>query len=388
MSRAWWGREALDEPPTRSFNPPVLSKSGRNDVAAEVGGHIAAFTPEWRQRHTGDPGDALLYLHAELAEPILKQLNRLPEKLFREYLITAGVDPIPARPARAMLSFTASDSSPGSVLVPRGFQVTAPPADGSDTRVVFETEQDLHAAPGEIGMTVVQDGEHFYEVDTPGLDGGDGIDAFGANPQPGSAFLIGLTSAHAPGPSVSFSMHLSRGSGPPPAAVSGARSLPANRPRAVLRWSFFDGTRFEQAEVVRDETRGLQQSGIVELRTPRRWRGGTPAGVSANRDLRWMRVQFVNGEFATPPTVGAVFPEHGHRNRRHDGAGRSARIRAGHRPAQAAGQSDARLFGFAAPDRQRRHDRRGRRRRSREQRAGAMDRGRRSRCIRSRRAGV
>ena len=131
MSTAWWGRESLSRTPTGPLDTPQLAQPGRASVRAAVEGRIAAFTPEWRRRAPGDAGDALLSLHGELAEPLLERLNRMPDKAFREYLRAAGIAAVPARPARATLAFTVADAAPGSALIPTGFQVSAPAADGS-----------------------------------------------------------------------------------------------------------------------------------------------------------------------------------------------------------------------------------------------------------------
>src|SRR5262245_24293293 len=110
MSGAWWGREALGLSAPGPLDPPQLIRPGRTAVRAEVEARSAAFTAEWRQRTPGDAGDALLNLHAELAEPLLERVNRLPEKTFREYLRAATIEVAAARPARATLAFTVAET--------------------------------------------------------------------------------------------------------------------------------------------------------------------------------------------------------------------------------------------------------------------------------------
>ncbi|MGI9333809.1 MAG: putative baseplate assembly protein, partial [Gammaproteobacteria bacterium] len=306
MSAAWWGREALDSTPPDTADPPRLTTAGRQAIRTTIEARIAAFAPEWRQRSPGDAGDALLHLHSELAEPLLARINQLPEKLFREYLRAAGVSPTPARPAQAVLNFTVTATAPTSVLVPEGFQVSAPAADGSGERVVFETEQTLYAAPGDIAMTFVQEGTRFFPVELAGADPTASILAFGPSPRPGSALLFGLSSAVAPSPNIALCVQRAAGSGPPPFVAHGGAAPVATQPQPILRWSFLDGASFETAEVIRDETRGLTQSGLIELRCPRSWRTGTPSGVSAQQPLRWLRLQLVAGQFNTPPALAFV----------------------------------------------------------------------------------
>ena len=58
--------------------------------------------------------------------------------------------------------------------------------------------------------------------------------------------------------------------------------------------------------MVRDQTRGLTQSGIVELRVPERWRLARPEGIDRDQAMFWLRVRLIHGEFATPPTVRSM----------------------------------------------------------------------------------
>jgi predicted phage baseplate assembly protein len=101
-------------------------------------------------------------------------------------------------------------------------------------------------------------------------------------------------------------IHRSASAGAPPAVAHGGLGADAVVAQPILRWSFFDGGRFETAEIIRDDSRGLLQSGTVELRCPRSWRPGTPAGVAATKPLRWLRLQLAAGAFATPPGIAFI----------------------------------------------------------------------------------
>jgi predicted phage baseplate assembly protein len=67
-----------------------------------------------------------------------------------------------------------------------------------------------------------------------------------------------------------------------------------------------DNTSAEAAAVLRDETLGLVQSGIVELKLPPRWRPGKPEGIDLPDALFWLRLRFVHGDFAHPPAIQAL----------------------------------------------------------------------------------
>jgi predicted phage baseplate assembly protein len=172
--------------------------------------------------------------------------------------------------------------------------------------VIFETERSIFAAPGAVASSFVQEGSRAFEVDLGDSDASAAQLAFGANPKAGSALLLGLNSNIVPQPSISIGIQLSTGSAAPPPVTSGGTEPIAGLPRPFLRWEFFDGGSFDAAEVINDETNNLQQSGVVELRSPKRWRAGTPPGVADKKPLRWVRLRLVFGEFADPPLIAFV----------------------------------------------------------------------------------
>ncbi len=306
MNSVWWGKESIDKTLPGSVEPPLLLRGGRLFIRQDVASRVPGFASEWSNVREGDAGFALLKLHAELAEPLVQRLNRLPEKTLIEYLRVAAIVPTPASPARAFLTFTTSDSAPKSVLVAEGFQVSSSATDSSGNTVIFETEQSLFATPGEIELSFVQQGSRSYEVDLSGSDVNNAELAFGENPKAGSALLLGLNTKIEPQPSISFGMQLSAQAGAPPPVASGGVEPITGLPRPFMRWEFFDGGSFDSAEVIRDETNSLQQSGIVELRSPKRWRLGTPDGIITDKPLRWLRLKVVFGEFNDPPTLAFI----------------------------------------------------------------------------------
>ena len=129
---------------------------------------------------------------------------------------------------------------------------------------------------------------------------------FGSRPQAGSALLIGLTGDAPIGPSLSIGIEPVALDGPPPPASSGGLLATADLPQAFLSWEYFDGGTFQPFEVIQDQTRGLQQTGIVELAAPDRWRAGTPDGVTSDAPLRWLRVRLVHGEFERAPRLSLL----------------------------------------------------------------------------------
>ena len=311
MTQPWWGKEARPQPnvrlvpvPGSAVFQPELLPSSRQAVSGEIRARIAGFTPEWTNFRSTDAGMALVQLFGEQMEPVLQRLNLLPKKALVEFLNITGAKNLSATPAAAILEFTISDSAPESVLIPRGFQVSAPPATGEGDPVVFETEFDLYGAPSKIENMYVQQGGSFLELDTKSTDP---FRAFGDKPIPGRALLLGLSGTVAPSPFLSLGIGIATVTGtPPPVSGGGIDPIPV-AVAPLLRWEVLDGASYEAAEVVRDETGGLYRSGIVELALPRRWRVGRPDGLEDKADpMRWLRLRIVYGQYTESPRFSFV----------------------------------------------------------------------------------
>lgn len=298
MSTPWWEKDApASTAPLLRGSTPLLHPAGREQAQAELQRRIAGFTPEWTGAVVGDAGAALLRLFAELEEPILERLNRLPEKALVEFLRAAEVIPIAPRPARALLVFETVPTAPASVLLATGFQVSG--TGGENGNIVFETEDRLYVAPAAIAATFsVQRGQNLA-ID-PSAAGESGVEVFGSNPQAEDALLIGLSGEVLPSPALNLA--LIQGADLPPPHASG---LSANPALPLLRWEAYDNG-YVELEVVRDETAGLSGSGVVELNTPTTWQPGTPPGIQSDQPLRWLRLRLVTGSYDQAPRVAAI----------------------------------------------------------------------------------
>jgi predicted phage baseplate assembly protein len=309
MSEVWWGKEASPRSRprlARHSNQPELLVGERQAIVGEIRSRIASFTPDWSNLRADDAGVALVRLFSEELEPVCARLNRLPEKIFGEFLSLAGVQALPATPASVMLEFEVSAGARESALIPRGFQVGAPPAGGSGDLVIFETTRALFAAPATIAELHTQEGSRFQALDFKNASDAAPFLPFGKRPRPGRALWIGLAGEVEPGPTISLGLRVTAPPGaPPPVSAGGSAPLPV--PTApLLRWDVLDGGSFKAAEILVDETGGLIHSGIIELRLPRQWRPGRPDGLAGATPLRWLRLRIVNGRYAEDPRLSFV----------------------------------------------------------------------------------
>jgi len=90
-----------------------------------------------------DAGAALIRIFARMMELAIDRLNQVPENNFLAFLDLIGARLSPPRAARVPLTFELSTGSSNDTKVPTRTRVSAPPPEGEEEEVVFETEQDL-----------------------------------------------------------------------------------------------------------------------------------------------------------------------------------------------------------------------------------------------------
>ena len=286
------------------LSEPVSYEPGAEEVAQAIHRHIGAFTGEW-QPSTGDPGDVLIQLFAEMALEAGDGIRGMPEKSRVELLRVAGIDPLPATPARALVVFNANPTAPESVLIPQGFQLGARPATEGEL-VIFETERALRAAPGKIAELLAVRGSGFRDLTAQNNQPSTGFQPFGLRPRLGDALLLGLDGQNAPSGSIAIGVGLRRPSGSPrPVSDGGLYPVPTE-PAVQLSWDALDAAKWLPLEPIRDETGQLSRSGVIELRLPDQFRPGRPTQLATGPLRRWIRVRLVAGEFGAPPIFDFV----------------------------------------------------------------------------------
>lgn len=316
MSAPWWGKERV--PGSRAWMAagvapsavqPVLVPLELRAILSELTARIAAFTPEWRSRRVEDAGHAVLRVFGEMTEPVVRRINRFPEKAFVEFLRVAGIAPLPATAAGALLEFQVSRGATEPTLVSEGFQVGGQPSDGGEL-VHFETERDLQAVPGVIQELFLQESVLFRMLDLGGPESksSDGVLVFGKQAIAGRSLFIGIAAQEnaklAPLLSIGIGVAGPRNA-PPPVSVGGiGSSIEEDSPS--LRWDVYDEGQFLPTELVLDETGGLRRSGVVILRVPQRWSAGRPFGIEGSAPLFWLRLRIVHGSFSAPPRLQFV----------------------------------------------------------------------------------
>ncbi len=275
------------------------------DIVKAVRGRRESFAPEWRPSRKEDAGNVFTAVFGDMANTVAECVRGLPRKAQVESLRVAGIAPLSATPAEAMVVFTVADAAPEPVVIGSRFPLGAAPRAGGDM-VVFETERSLVALPGKIQRVASIEGSAVRDLTALNDDPVLSYFPFGTTPRVGWALLLGLSTEAEPGPSLTLGIGLTAPSTGPTPASSGALYPAPTGPSVELVWEALDGGQWLTAVPVRDETNRLAHSGVVELALPNRFRKGTPGEAPAAPLLRWLRVRIASGSFSRPPAFDFV----------------------------------------------------------------------------------
>ncbi|UCC62538.1 MAG: hypothetical protein JSV36_17525, partial [Anaerolineae bacterium] len=182
-----------------------------------------------------DAGGALIRIFGRFMELVVDRLNRVPEKNYLAFLNLIGADIRPPQPARVPLTFALAEGSPVDGLVPAGTQVAAPPAEGEEEEVIFETDRDLVMTRAQLKSVFVRqpDADQYGDYTEPATGDKDGaFPAFsGDRPIEHSLYLAHDDFFTLPAPkTVTLTIHSPE-----------ARQL-AGLP---ITWSYWDGVTWE-----------------------------------------------------------------------------------------------------------------------------------------------
>lgn len=104
--------------------------------------------PQWTDLSPSDPGMVLLEAFAHLTETMIYRLNRVPEKVYIEFLRLIGVKIQPPAAASVTLRFSRNRTDEHPLVIPRGTRVTLGRTTSEAEPPVFVTAARATIAPG------------------------------------------------------------------------------------------------------------------------------------------------------------------------------------------------------------------------------------------------
>lgn len=127
-----------------AYLPPKIDQRTYEEIVQQTEKLVEQYT-DWKPapEDKTDAGRALIRIFGRMVKLVSDRLNQVPEKNFLAFLDLIGGELKPPQPAKVPLTFYLAQGSPGDGLVPAHTQVSAPPAEGTDEEIVFETDREL-----------------------------------------------------------------------------------------------------------------------------------------------------------------------------------------------------------------------------------------------------
>jgi len=153
---------------------PKIDTRTATEISRQVQDLMRVYASEWNEI---DPGTeqpkgasaALIGVFSRYCELIIQRLNKVPEKNVLAFLNFVGESVLPPQPARVPLTFSLAAGSPGDAVVRAGTQVAAPPGEGEEDAVLFETQQELTVTAAQLDSIFVRDPEQDMDADYAAL---------------------------------------------------------------------------------------------------------------------------------------------------------------------------------------------------------------------------
>lgn len=248
---------------------PQIDDRRFDDIMTEVRTRIPRYTPEWTDLNDSDPGITLAQLFAWLSELLIYRMNKVPELNYIKFLQLLGIELKPAESAQAEITFPVLETNPDPlVIVPLRTQVSAEPNDGGPP-VIFETERALTALTAQLAAVQVFEGFDYTDVTALNNEPELGFEPFGRLANVDSAIVLGFKYDQDFPAQIELNLSFITFQGGSFAGVSDC-GLPESTafPSAMISWEYWNGSEFRGMNVLKDETRSLEKSGHVFLKTP------------------------------------------------------------------------------------------------------------------------
>lgn len=251
--------------------------------------------PEWTDHNVSDPGVTLIETFAYMVDQLVYRLNQVPDRNYVKFLDLIGVRLFPATAAQVPVTFWLSAVQTSSVIVPAG-SIVATPRTEHESAINFSTTETLDIVPCTFSRVATQVAEGDVVDTTETLLHSRSFACFSEVPQPGDAFLIGLSD---PVPSCAIELRID-------ASIEGLGVDPTDPP---LRWQAWCDSEWRACEVERDETGGLNRAGSVVVHVPK----GHQASVIGEERAGWLRAIVIGNDddpdrpqYSASPRISAV----------------------------------------------------------------------------------
>jgi baseplate J-like protein len=157
------------------FSPSIVSPNLDDKTYAQLRDEALALArrraPAWTDQSPHDPGVVLLELFAYLTETLLFRVNRLPRKVYVEFLKLIGLRLQPPATASVLVTFSAGEPATRRIQIPRGTRIGSS-RDSATEPVVFVTDEVAWIEPGQTEVRVVARHREVIEAERLGVGSG------------------------------------------------------------------------------------------------------------------------------------------------------------------------------------------------------------------------
>lgn len=269
---------------------PRLDDRTFQQLVDEAKRQVQQRCPTWTDHNVSDPGVTLIETFAWMTEMLLYRLNRVPDQLHVRFLELMGVQLFPPQPARTEVSFRLSAHQPMTVRIGSGTAVSTRRT-VDQPAVGFTTVRDLDIPPStsRVVASVRADGGWTDLTPMMGMDSAHAV--FSQPPRVDDALYIGLDE---PAPRGIVLIQVV-------CPIGGHGIDPRNPP---FTWEARTPRGWERCEVQRDDTRGLNVPGSIELHVPSTHDESVESGVTAG----WLRCRVVHAPlmYRSSPEISSI----------------------------------------------------------------------------------
>jgi predicted phage baseplate assembly protein len=237
-----------------SLPAPNLDDRTFQQLVDEAKHHIQRRCPSWTNHNVSDPGVTLVETFAWMTDQLLYRLNRVPDRNYVKFLELLGVTLFEPAAARVGVSFRLSSHQSVPVRIPAGSVVSTVRTAGQPA-ISFATRDELVIMPAVSRIVATLPGDGGFSDRTAGMGVAPPFPAFSEHPQVGDALYLGLDR---PAPNTIVLLQF--------VCVIGGHGIDPNAP--PLRWEAWTGTGWTECPLERDDTKGLNVSGGVEVHVP------------------------------------------------------------------------------------------------------------------------